>query len=152
MICRCVIDKSWLMQESRGLKPNWLDEIKSLSRKKANISLHKSLSKFYRKLEVKSLGDNFLRFVCHLFCELAQHQLFSTRMDIYPCVCNGIWIWSMTKKKKKMNMLYGKKQKPGNAGNQQKAFQIKIHSLLTVTITRKLLKSYQIVLKVPFWF
>ena len=103
MICRCVIDKSWLMQESRGLKPNWLDEIKSLSRKKANISLHKSLSKFYRKLEVKSLGDNFLRFVCHLFCELAQHQLFSTRMDIYPCVCNGIWIWSMTKKKKKKN-------------------------------------------------
>ena len=24
-----------------------------------------------------------------------------------------------------LNMLYGKKQKPGNAGNQQKAFQIK---------------------------
>ena len=30
------------------------------------------------------------------------------------------------------NMLYGKKQNPGNAGNQQKAFLIKKHPVLTV--------------------
>ena len=39
-----VIDKDWLMQESPGLKPDWLAEIKPLSRKKPKISLYKSLS------------------------------------------------------------------------------------------------------------
>ena len=36
-----------------------------------------------------------------------------------------------------------KKRKPGNAGNQQKIFNDKNHPLLTVTVTRKLLKNYQ---------
>ena len=49
------------MQESPGLKPDGLAEFKPLSRKKLS------------KLEVKTLGDSFLRFVCHLFCELVQH-------------------------------------------------------------------------------
>ena len=49
------------------------------------------------------------------------------------------------------NMLYGKKRKPGNAGNQQKAFYIRKHSLLAVTIIRKLLKSYQFGIYVSFW-
>ena len=44
------------------------------------------------------------------------------------------------------NMLYGKKRRPGNARNRQKVFQMKKHLLLTVTITRKLLKSYQFVI------
>ena len=44
------------------------------------------------------------------------------------------------------NMPYGKKRKPGNAGNQEKAFLMKIHRLSTVTTTRKLLKSRQFVI------
>ena len=49
------------------------------------------------------------------------------------------------------NMLYSKKPKAGNAGNQQKAFEIRKNSLLAVTIIRKLLKSYQFGIYVPFW-
>ena len=48
-------------------------------------------------------------------------------------------------------MLYDEKRKPGNAGNQQTAFQIRKHSLLAVTIIRKLLKSHQFGIYVPFW-
>ena len=47
------------------------------------------------------------------------------------------------------NMLHGKKRNPGNAGNQQKAFSIKKHPVLTVT--RKLLKSNHLLMQVPFW-
>ena len=50
------------------------------------------------------------------------------------------------------NMLYGKKREPGNAGNQQKAFLIKNHPLLTVTIARKLLKRYHLLSKYHFGF
>ena len=45
------------MQESPGLKPDWITEIKPLSRKKPNVLLYKSL----------------LRFVCHLFCDFLPH-------------------------------------------------------------------------------
>ena len=44
------------------------------------------------------------------------------------------------------NMLYSKKRKPENAGNQQKAFYIRDHPLLTVNSTGKLLKSQQFVI------
>ena len=50
------------------------------------------------------------------------------------------------------NVLYGKKRKPGNAGNQQKAFYIKKHPVLTITITRKLLKSNQLLSTYHFGF
>ena len=59
--------KRWLKQESPGLKPDWLAEINPLLRKKPNISLYKSLSEFYCKLEVKTLDNNFLRFVYVFF-------------------------------------------------------------------------------------
>ena len=62
------------MQESPGLKPDWLTKIKPVSRKKPNISLYMSLSKMLLKLEVKTLDDSFLSFVSHLFCVLAQHH------------------------------------------------------------------------------
>ena len=83
------------MQESPGLKPDWLSENKPLSRKKPNILLYKSLLlqsfiKFYWKLEVETLDDSFLRFVCHFFSELAQHKLFSTHMDIYHCLSEAV--------------------------------------------------------------
>ena len=61
------------MQESPGLKPDWLTEIKPLSRKKPNISLYKSLSKIWLLIGSKDTGQLFLRFVCHVYCELAQH-------------------------------------------------------------------------------
>ena len=42
-----------------------------------------------------------------------------------------------------LNVLYGKKRKPENAGINKKLLNIKINLLLTVTIIRKLLKNYQ---------
>ena len=39
---------------------------------------------------------------------------------------------------------YGIKRRPGNAGNQQKAFEIRKKPLLTVIITRQQLKKEQI--------
>ena len=44
------------------------------------------------------------------------------------------------------NILYGKKQKPRCNRNQEKALQIKKYPVLTVTTTRKLLKSHQFVI------
>ena len=44
------------MQESPGLKPDWLAEIKPLSRKKPNISLYKSLSKILLQIGSKDTG------------------------------------------------------------------------------------------------
>ena len=43
-----------------------------------------------------------------------------------------------------------RKLKPGSVRNQQKAFSKK-HPLSTVTIARKLLKSYQFVISESFW-
>ena len=61
------------MQESPGLKPDWLAKIKPFSRIESNILFYKSFQKFYCKFEVKTLDSSFLRFVCHLFYKLAQH-------------------------------------------------------------------------------
>ena len=39
---------------------------------------------------------------------------------------------------------YDKKRKPGNVGNQEKAFYIRKYTLLTDLVPRKLLKSNQV--------
>ena len=46
-----VIDKSWLIQESPGLKPEWFVEIRWFLMKKLNISLYKRVQIFFHKLE-----------------------------------------------------------------------------------------------------
>ena len=45
-----VIDKSWLMQESSGLKPGWFTEIKLFSIRNLNISLNISLSSIFPQI------------------------------------------------------------------------------------------------------
>ena len=85
----CFIDKSWLIQEPPDVKPDWLADTKPLSRKRPNILLHKSLSKILLQIGSKDTEKCFLRFVCHVFCALVQHKLFSTHMDIHHCLCNG---------------------------------------------------------------
>ena len=47
------------MQEPPGLKPDWLTEIKSLSRKKPNISLYMTLSNILLQIGIKILDDSF---------------------------------------------------------------------------------------------
>ena len=42
-----VIDSSWLMQESPGLKPDWLEEISLFSTKNSDISLNINLSSVF---------------------------------------------------------------------------------------------------------
>ena len=42
-----VIDKSWLMQESSGLKPDWFWDIKSFSMRKENFLLYNNLPKTF---------------------------------------------------------------------------------------------------------
>ena len=44
------------MQESPGLKPDWLVEINPLSRKKPKISFYKSLSKMLLQMGSKDNG------------------------------------------------------------------------------------------------
>ena len=48
-------------------------------------------------------------------------------------------------------MLYSQKTKTDKYRKSSKSFLNKIYTLLTVTITRKLLKSYQFIGIVPFW-
>ena len=45
------------MQESLGLKPDWLAEIKPLSRRKPNISLYKGLEKILLLKGSKDTGQ-----------------------------------------------------------------------------------------------
>ena len=47
-------------------------------------------------------------------------------------------------------ILYGIKRRPGNAGNQQKAFEMRKKPLLTVIITRQQLKKNKFVISIPF--
>ena len=49
------------MQESPGLKPDWLAEIKPLSRKKPNTLSYKSLSKIVLKIGSKDTGRQFFK-------------------------------------------------------------------------------------------
>ena len=50
------------MQEPPGLKPDWLEEINSLSTKNSNI-YKLNVQKPYYKLEAETLHGNFLKFV-----------------------------------------------------------------------------------------
>ena len=45
-----VIDKSWLTQESSGLKPDWFDQIKLSSIRNLKISLNISLLSTFPKI------------------------------------------------------------------------------------------------------
>ena len=63
-----VVDKTWLIRESPGLKPDWFVEIRwfEWNKVKSNVSL----------IKVRS-ADRLLEIVCHFFHELEQHLLFS---------------------------------------------------------------------------
>ena len=56
MICKYYVLLIKVMQESVGLKPDWLAEIKPSSRKKPNILLYMSLSKILLQIESKDTG------------------------------------------------------------------------------------------------
>ena len=56
MICKYYVLLIKVMQESVGLKSDWLAEIKPSSRKKPNISLYMSLSKILLQIESKDTG------------------------------------------------------------------------------------------------
>ena len=56
-----VIDKSWLMQESPGLKPSWFEEIKLFSIKNLNISLNISFSSISRQIGSNETGQKFFK-------------------------------------------------------------------------------------------
>ena len=47
------------MQKSPGLKPDWLTEVKALSRKILSIVLYKSRSKTLLKIGSKGTDDSF---------------------------------------------------------------------------------------------
>ena len=72
------------MEESVGLRLDGLPGIKSLSRKKSNIFLYKSLLKFL--LQINDMDDSSLKFVCQLFSEMKQHYLFPIPMYVYHCL------------------------------------------------------------------
>ena len=51
-----VIGDSWLIQESLGLKPNWLEEISLFSIKIWNISLNINLSRIFQHIGSSDTG------------------------------------------------------------------------------------------------
>ena len=51
-----VIDKSWLIQESPGLKPDWMEEISLFSIKNSNISLNINLSRIFPHIGSSDTG------------------------------------------------------------------------------------------------
>ena len=59
-----VIDKSWLIQESPGLKPDWFVEIRWFVMKKLNISLYKRRSNIFPQIGRSEIGSDI---VCHFF-------------------------------------------------------------------------------------
>ena len=63
------------MQESPGLKPDKLAEIKPLSRKKPNILLNKSLSKILQQIGSRDTRRQFFIVFVTFFCELALFPL-----------------------------------------------------------------------------
>ena len=75
------------MQKPLGLKLDRLPKIKSLSGKKPNIFLNKSLSTVL--LQINELDDSFLKFVCQRFSELEQHHLFTISIHVYHCLSSG---------------------------------------------------------------
>ena len=51
-----VIDKSWLIQESPGLKPDWFEEMKLFSIRNLDISLNISLSSIFPQIGSNETG------------------------------------------------------------------------------------------------
>ena len=51
-----VIAKSWFMQESPGLNPDWLGEISSFSVINLNVSLKINFSKFFPQIGSRDTG------------------------------------------------------------------------------------------------
>ena len=51
-----VIDNSWLMQESPGLIPDWLEEMSLFSIKNSNISLNINLSRIFPEIDTSDNG------------------------------------------------------------------------------------------------
>ena len=72
------------MQEYSGLKPDWLVEIKALSRKKLSILLHESISKILLQVGSRDTRWQFFK-VCWISIGLA----FSFPIDIYHCLSNN---------------------------------------------------------------
>ena len=75
------------MQKPLGLKLDRLPKIKSLSGKKPNIFLNKSLSTVL--LQINELDDSFLKFVLQRFSELEQHRLSTISIHVYHCLSSG---------------------------------------------------------------
>ena len=53
-----MIDRSWLVQELRGLKPRWFYDIKLFSVKDLNILLHNSQEINAERWEVNPFSEN----------------------------------------------------------------------------------------------
>ena len=52
----CVIDINWFVHESHGLKPDWFEEIKSLSMKYSNRLLYIKRSKIFPQMGSRDTG------------------------------------------------------------------------------------------------
>ena len=52
----CVIDRSWLVQEPPGLKPDWFCDIKLFSVKNLNMLSYNNLSNILPKTGSKEIG------------------------------------------------------------------------------------------------
>ena len=61
------------MQDSPGLKLDWLEEINLFAVKNSNKLLQIKVSKSYNKLEAETQDDNFSKFVYCFYHELDQH-------------------------------------------------------------------------------
>ena len=68
-----VIGRSWLIHESLGLKPDWLEYVKLFSVKNSNILLHNILSNIFRTTGSKDIHGSFSSFFYLLFCEQKPH-------------------------------------------------------------------------------
>ena len=71
-----VVDKSWLIQESPGYKPDWFVEIRSFVVKKSDISLYNRHSNIFPHSGKSEIGD-----CSSFFCELEHHLLCSIPVE-----------------------------------------------------------------------
>ena len=85
-----VIDKSWLMQEPPGLKPDWFVEIRWFVMRKLNISLYNIHSNISQHIDRNEIGRYIASVCLSFFYELDQHLLFSIQVErsSFP---NMIW-------------------------------------------------------------
>ena len=83
-----VIEKSWFMRESRGRKPDWLDDNKSFSIKNLYSSLNKSLSNILLKIGSKRQVGSFLCIVYPFFF----FWRIGTTFTFFHSIVNFIWL------------------------------------------------------------